>query len=370
MEINVHANIHNKFEIHIRDINTGEITQKGYAENIVLNHLLSHPYFGGSSNYCLSAYVALGRGTGVLDPTRTSLFNKIGTVFTADIESNFNLPPTPSYITRKGTIGPTIFVGETFTEIGLTNATFYPNNVFTHALIKDSEGNPLALGPKTDTQEVIIYSTVYFTLSLPLGITIAGGINPLVNNFNGIIAWGLLMHTNIRQAINEMRWYTNLDSTYLGSKPYVHVGGNKYASGGRLETTSASGKLKTLVQNSTVDIYGTTCFGLSINLVTLAQNNSPIWSGHHFVNTLIGVGDGVKTVFNLPWDEARLDKPKVVYLNGIETAVTWAAGSVTFASPPANLLEVKGDYWVDYIPKDSNRVVDFSFNITFGEGAA
>ena len=56
---------------------------------------------------------------------------------------------------------PEEYVGETITEVGIS---YYSssNYLHTHALIKDSEGNPLSIN-KTELDVVVIYATVFIT---------------------------------------------------------------------------------------------------------------------------------------------------------------------------------------------------------------
>ena len=78
----------------------------------------------------------------------------------------------------------------------------------------------------------------------------------------------------------------------------------------------------------------------------------------------------VKLYFSLLWDEARIDKLKKVYVDGIEVAsgITWSSNSITFDTAPADQLAITADYWIDYIPKDSYHELWIEFSITVGEG--
>ena len=41
MDIKLPIKIHNRFDIEVKDITTGEIVQRGYAENIILDNYLT-----------------------------------------------------------------------------------------------------------------------------------------------------------------------------------------------------------------------------------------------------------------------------------------------------------------------------------------
>ena len=80
MEINNKINIHNRFDIEVRDKNTGELKQKAVAYNIVLNQMYTR-LCGGLSYF---VNIHFGSGTGTLSAARTSLFTHLGTKTAAD----------------------------------------------------------------------------------------------------------------------------------------------------------------------------------------------------------------------------------------------------------------------------------------------
>ncbi|OPZ87777.1 MAG: hypothetical protein BWY74_03320 [Firmicutes bacterium ADurb.Bin419] len=130
--------LHNRFDIEVRDSKTGDLKQKGIAENIVLNQMYSR--ICADAAYFVNIH--FGNGTGTLDPTRTSLFNHLGTR-TAETEETIKAFPVSKWV-RKITLNPEEFVNTTFTEVGIAYGSTNTNLV-TQALIKDSEGNPLSL---------------------------------------------------------------------------------------------------------------------------------------------------------------------------------------------------------------------------------
>ena len=166
MDIKLGCKIHNRFDIEVNDIRTGEIVQKGYAENIVLDSMYALLTEMSYSDWWWSIHY--GRGTGTLEPTRTSLFSEIGYIRKTKVEKIYNAPPLASYSKCKIVITPSTAVGEIITEVGLGR----DNTIYTHALIKDAEGNPLSIGPKTDTQEITIYATVFAELTMPDGMAL------------------------------------------------------------------------------------------------------------------------------------------------------------------------------------------------------
>lgn len=362
MKIEVPIKLHNKFEIEVYDVVKEEQIQKGYAENIVLTQAFNNMF-----RYDKGTTIHVGSGTGTLEASRTSLFSYLAKYNSERVEAVWNYAPTVSYATKKITIPPSALVGETITEVGFAEG----DTLSTHALIKDSEGNPLALGPKTDTQEITIYGTVYFQPNLEPGLQLAGTLEDFNNRGNGLLPVGTFWRGNnigyspflIINGVEQSSYYPMSQDGVYGAKTSVR----------RLNTGQNNGKIKNVELGSLSYYANNNSNGvIEADVVALAQNNSTLWGGHNFLQRDIGIGDGTTVTFTLPWDEARLDKAKAVYVDGVEqtSGVTWTSSSITFDSAPADQSVITADYWVDYIPKDTDHVLDIQFKVTFGEGSA
>lgn len=154
MEIKQSANIHNRFDVEVKNIETGKI-KKYVAHNIVLDQMWTR--LCGGSNYYVNIH--FGTGSGTPSASRTSLFSHLGTKTAVDEELIKAIPL--STWKRKIVLNPEEYVGSTITEVGIAfggTAT----NLVTHAMLKDSEGNPVSI-TKTDTDVVTIYATVFIT---------------------------------------------------------------------------------------------------------------------------------------------------------------------------------------------------------------
>lgn len=377
MDIKLPIKIHNKFEIEVKDIKTGEIVQKGYAENIILDNL----YARLLSNYASLSHIQIGSGTGELSKARTSLFNRINGKVGAVVELVLNQPPTPCHKTMSISILPAENIDAIITEVGL--AYDVTGSLVTHALIKDSEGNPLALGPKTSTQEITIYSTLYgavvnyYDVDFPitangnefLGFLVGEGMmflseSPPNNTTNNGIC---LVFSNDGSPTNLTTNYiaAGLFNTGAGFGIYDVANKTRKTSLIKVLTSQGNGKIKSLTMNRVASATV-----LRRPLLRMLFPN-PIFEGWEFDKTPVGIGDGVQTVFNLTWDEAKTDKSYTVYVDGIvkETGVTFNAGNITFDTAPADGAIITADYWVDYIPKDNNYELWGQLYITLEEGS-
>lgn len=384
MKIDLPIKIHNKFEIEVKDVVTGEIVQKGHAENIVLDAYFTTPYVHSTGTVVtrndsfVGSVIAFGKGTGELSSSRTTLFTYLDSKEALQHEIVINQAPLSSYATKYIKLLPEEYIGETITEVGVANSlhSSYKHLVYTHALIKDSAGNSLTLGPKTGTQEITIYSTIYFVPDFEPGITlVTSAANHLVSGFVGWNVTGLRVSSSSESwsGINGPRLFINSMNPDFNSSniPFSQNGMGKLRRYERIDTAQHNEKIKTISVRSRYGAYGfdyphAQCF--DVNLLTLAENNSSIWSGWGFDKTPIGTGDGSTTEFPLPWDEAWLDKPKTIYVDGVATAVTWTEDTITFAAAPADQAPITGSYWVKYVPKDENHVLDITFDINYAGG--
>lgn len=182
MKIKAKMAVHNYFTFEVRDAKTNELKQTARAENIVLNGFFN--LMAAAGDYTsFHQGICFGRGTGTLDRTRTGLFSQIGqkgsTLIDWGVEGN------TGWVTREITLGVTQYNGEVITEVGfrsMYNNTFHFTTLETHALLQDSEGNPITI-TKTDTDIVIIRGVFYATVTPGTGLGDTGVYNasPLSN---------------------------------------------------------------------------------------------------------------------------------------------------------------------------------------------
>ncbi|NDL68013.1 WD40 repeat domain-containing protein [Anaerotalea alkaliphila] len=302
MDIKSNVTIHNRFDVELRDSRTGELKQTATAYNIVLNQMYDR-LCAGSAYF---ANIGIGRGTGTLDPTRTTLFNYWGYKAATTVET-IKADPVSSW-KRKIELGLTEYNGTPITEVGIMYGTGSTNFV-THAFLEDSEGNPISI-TKTDTDILTIYATVFATV----GISIPGA--------------KLVGMPNSNNLVNYMMGgsWTN-GSFEAGAAPYPSVDG---MSG--LASTPALGSVATTwsadtankKRTSSVPRLGTTVANghiAEINLsgyFRLPLPISGVFTGQPYTGVALGTGDGVEDKFLLP--SKNVDQGSVVVkLDGVET---------------------------------------------------
>ena len=294
MNVEQKVNIHNRFDVHIDNIETGEHRELvGY--NIILDGMWTRLCNGDE----YFRFIHFGTGTGTPTPERNSLFSPLGSRSAVTEEIIKALPV--SSCKRKIVLNPDEFVGQTITEVGIAwgagNST-----LVTHAMLKDAEGNPISF-TKTSTDIVTIYATLFASLVD----------NPLVKLIN--------LPTG-----NRLLNYLNGGSSFT-SGSFNLLPGEGY--GPKLGSASASwtADIPNKKRKSKVARFGTNTgnghvMGLELaDLFRVAFPATGIFEGQHYTNVPIGTGDGVTTKFSIP--SKNIDSSTlVVKVDGSATTVT------------------------------------------------
>lgn len=286
MKIETKVKLHNRFDIEVRDKDTGELKQTGVAENIILDRAYTrictlNTYF---------SRIVFGSGTGELSPERQTLFGKLGSKVATFVESVKAYPT--SKVTRRIVLNPEEFIGSTITEVGISEHETYIN---THALIKDSKGNTLSI-TKTGTDVVTIYATVFIVFENPS------------SDFQFI---GFPNNKIVRYFCDDV--VSSFNSVAVSPDLTMHRSGGSSAQTG--EGVSDITNKKYSVQRR----FGTTQGNVHIRSLALPDNvkirlpYEGVFSGYHLTDVLLGNGDGTTTEFPLP-DEA---KNIIVKKNGV-----------------------------------------------------
>jgi hypothetical protein len=333
---NIGLKIHNRFDIEVKDAKTGEVIEKGQAENIVLDRMYDRllafdDYFD---------YIIFGSGTGSLDASRTTLFSRVGGKSAATY-SLVRSYPTSTW-TRKINLGVSEYNGNTLTEIGIGDGSTYIN---THAMITDAVGNPISI-EKTDLKIIDIYATVYVEVySVDSGLFFYG------NGLRDYLTGGSSPNTNI--------------ALYASGIETDDYGNSKAISASK--TTNATEKTVTVscrfdVGDFNKDVKAIDWQGLGLRW---KLPRTGVYTGTAKTDVAIGTGDGVEDTFELPNAEVT---SLTVYVDGTSTtAYTYDnLQRIVFDSPPADTLLITADYTTKYIPKDSDHVLDVEMKIGFG----
>ncbi len=315
---------HNEFKIVVRDTEKDEIVQEAYAYNIVLNKF-NQVMANETAGYEMQG-INYGSGTGTLDVARTTMFNRIGGKKGTFVESSLDKVNGYAISTFKVVVLPAEHIGVTFTEVGLTLESSTVNTyICTHALIEDSEGNPITIGPKTDTQEITFYATVFYKVLN--GLDGSNGMHFGTGMTNTFLTQrecssnrriGDYAVSEDRMAVPPevltSRTFAYLFSSYISYARYMARSNNLkdriVFETGRLESADAN-------NYNIGSIYLDFNSGGNAVKMVLEKLPSAIWDGIVKTGVPVGTGDGVETDFNMVMRD-----PKNLVLKVDGTAVT------------------------------------------------
>jgi len=157
MKQKMKMNLHNRFDIEVRDAGTGELKQKAYAENIILNQAWAQILVDGQDWF---DHIKIGTGTGTIAASRTTLFTQLLTRLATDSVWSGDMSENWYSHRQKVVLIESEYVGSVITEVGIGPSTV----LCTHALLKDMNGNQVAI-TKTSLDIITVYATVYLRIS-------------------------------------------------------------------------------------------------------------------------------------------------------------------------------------------------------------
>ena len=324
LNVNTKAKIHNKFHIEVRNAHNGELEEEGFAENIVLDKMYSdlvnfRSVFDG---------IRVGSGVGTPSPDRDNLFNQIsGTGGSFAIEETIRSYPISS-VTKSITLPTTSRAnGNNITEVGITGY----DELLTHAMIKDAEGNPLSVH-KDELNIITIYATLY--LELVEDPNSVGVLSKSIDN--PLITYVILGHNHIAASsapyndtgflYSASDYGDRLDrrtiassNTYFAEEDTVDVPNRKRSISARVGTSGLNGEIMELAVNVGGSSYRAgvnTRYRPGQEMYKIKLDGSQIWQPFQLNDINVGIGDGESTEFTLP-HHRMLDVD--VNVNGLST---------------------------------------------------
>ena len=312
MKVDMPVGIRNKFTFHVDDIATGE--HKEYeAFNIVLNSMWSRLV-----NFeAFFVNIHFGTGTGAFnDPARTSLYTHLGTK-TATTEFQTRALPTSQW-RRKIVLNPEEYVGATITEIGVAYGST-ASNLVTHASPKDAEGNPIAIGPKTDTQIITIYADMYFVLAENMYGGKIKWVTPLANNELLSYLMGGTYPTQQFRVQNNQFFYDGTTTTMPSHGQSANIlPANWIKDVANKKVTTPAPALTTRLGASVGngDIWGYRLGGGETTGVFQALlPMAGVYGQHPITGEIIGTGDGLNDEFSLKG--SPIVNSETIYVNDV-----------------------------------------------------
>lgn len=363
----INLRFHNKFEIEVKNVITGEVRQKVQAYNVVCESL----YTILCANQPYGSYIQYGSGTGTPSSSDTSLFHREGAVQRNSISINNNMNGLIT-VTSSVVLGTGTAVGVNLTEVGLA-ANEGNGYLTTHAMLQDMNGNPISI-QKTDTDVITIYSTVY--------IHCTGANIECLSNFLDKSQSGYHYSSF---GCNLAGKYWDRSSSVMYN--YIYSPQHKRIVAYNADTSSVTtesfnfsfnSSLKTITLSHRVDVNAGNILG--IDYLKIQSDvyfgqwedefiiHSP--GGYQIQSESVGIGDGsttqFKTKFSFPYSAT-------VYVNGspvqaqVKKETSYNNYNIIFSTAPSNGDVITIDYTTDYIAKDSDHVVDIALTLQFGD---
>jgi len=287
--INVGASIHNRFDIEVRDSITGELKQTARAFNIVCTTMWTR--LTARSVYFVNILFGTGSGTPAIGDT--ALFTYLGTKVATDVELVKALP-TSSW-KRSIRLEPEEYVGSILSEVGIAYGAL-STNLVTHAMLEDEVGNPTTL-LKTATDVVMIYATVFVTLSTGTDISICSlpSNNPLINY---LIGGATFSNQSFYAGESAIEGSESVNTIVARNAIGSITAGTWTADVANKRTSSAVARLSVSNGNGHIREFGV---GAS-NTAGIARVVLPYagYSGLELADVSVGVGDGTTRRFILP----------------------------------------------------------------------
>lgn len=318
MKPNIKAELHNEFEIVVRDAKTEEIKRSVKGYNIILSRFWSLFLTAGSTSLSWS-HIHFGSGTAVPLASDTTL-----TTLTEGRACASDLIDTSKYasdgiISRKRSIRlqDTEYVGTKISEVGIGNGA---SSLLTKCLIKDGNGNPISI-TKGESEIIDIYATWF--AKFPLGYINSDlicigqpdkGLQKLCTLqgsklfYNSSSGWNVAYYDKYQLQPNCLSSYW-IGHTYNAGNIAVSFDvPNKKVSWGIPNVVAANanvGGIRSLIINDSI--------GIRIPEAFITQ--SPL------TKEVIGTGDGINTKFNTLFGFIKNNSNFKVYVNDVEVSV-------------------------------------------------
>lgn len=303
--------LHNKFELTVADAKTGEVKQKAYAYNVILdNYMKARLKLINKGSYSATLRdIYFGQGIGTPAITDTALFNQLGSKNATRLETVYAYPT--SHITNQIVLNADEYNGKTITEVGMGLYWSYSGSntkLATHAMIQDAEGHQIAIA-KTDTD--VIYITAIFYCTFTSGGYGDNGIYPTAAN-NQLAKW--ILEGGYEYTVYSSRFkLNNSDKMSIRgqfSKSYSFSDGT-----GNFNTLTYELPPITILDsewnNHVVKNFGLPGYG------AFQFPDESVFPDYAVDHLVIGEGDGVKTEFNIGCPLIKEGTVKV-YINGTE----------------------------------------------------
>jgi len=341
-----HAVIHNRFDVIVQDAKTGKVKQTAVAYNIILNRWFNClTASGGISWECNHLqYISFGTGTGTLDVTRTTMFSQLGLKAVTVIDTVYDHPT--SYVTKEIRLEAEEYNDSTITEVGFQDSFSNNRYLVTHAFLKDSEGNQIAIA-KTDSDVVIIRGTFYATFTQG-GFGTNGIYAPESEN----LVVSCIFGENSLPMVVAFSRFDNDTPARMGER--YHGRKTTALSSCTVDTTGWEIDYPVLTWSDTECVNQTVRQIGMPGFAAISLPDSSMFTPLAISHLAIGTGDGSTTEFDIGSPLFEPDS-ETIYVDG----VAQTRGTDYTADPTNNMTDMRENYW-------TAEMTALSDNVEFG----
>lgn len=287
--MNIDANIKfkNNYRLQHIDTITGETLHDLEFHNVVLDQIID---IVNSPSYYTSFGIAIGNGSGIPSASDTQLFHEIKKFDGNEVTTKQSKKDNNTLLFSVSVTIPAS-ASEVY-DISEVGVCFRNNILVTHALILDSEGNPITI-KKKDTDKIILNCELYVTFESE-GIE-----NFSIDDFgfsrgtletDCIFGAATSLEAQRVSTVSSSGVYINCPSTYWLSSP-------NWIRDKNAKTLTANFGPSRLSEFSMPTYIKGITFG---KLGTIKLPNEAIFPRYKVSNITIGIGDGETTKFKCP----------------------------------------------------------------------
>ena len=291
MNIDTNIKFKNNYRLQHIDTITGEILHDLEFHNVVLDQIIDAVI---SSTWDYSFGIAIGDGSGTPSASDTQLFHEIkkfgeGKVTGKCSKKNDNTLLFSVSVTIPANASEVYDIS----EVGVC---FRDDKLVTHALILDSEGNPIIV-KKKDTDKIILNCELYVTFESE-GIE-NFSIDDFVHNSGTLVLQYIFgAATSVEaQKVSEAKYHSEYSNFYTRCPSTYQLPGANWVKDKDAKTLTVNFGPSRMPEFSMPTYIRGITFG---KLGTIKLPNEAIFPRYKVSNITVGIGDGETTKFKCP----------------------------------------------------------------------
>lgn len=294
IELKAPMSIKNEYVLELYD-KDGKLKEKAYAYNLVTNQFWKDA-FKTTTGWNPFKCMRLGTGTGTPSVSDTALFKSLVEVRTTVKSVQYAYPTSVATITA--TFPANASAIGVITEVGFSKGNYSPY-LQTHALLQDSEGNPITIN-KTDTDTIIVTAKVHVTVSAS-------------EQLNLVPASSSIVAKMFTDASNLSISYVALCACPLKADTSMIVSNTSCTAA--YSSRSFAFPTTRLDSGTGNNMYINAVYASGVGYIQLP--NESIFPAYELQPMRVGTGDGITTSFNCPIPDF-VENTEVVTIDGVE----------------------------------------------------